>query len=353
MILSYLTLQHGRVDLGKGGAVTLPAGKTLTLSHCLVTANTTTGSSDADIYISGGGAVSTLGTLNVQSSTFSDNNASGPAGAIFAGPTATVTINASLFNGNASNVWAGAVFCEESQLVTITDSTFSYNHSGTGGSGAVGFWYTNAVVRGSTFRNNSTLGAGGAMVTGATTGATIGIENTTMSANTADSAAAIYAQVGTTDLRNVTITGNAATRVYGGVYNPGDSTITLRNTILAGNTGPQGSPDCAGVLTSAGYNLVGSNNTSCTGLAASDHIVLSPMLSGLADNGGPTMTHAPFKGSQVIDGGNPAGCAGLSGQTLLTDQRGQARPFNGRCDIGALEETTTPGSAKRRAAGHN
>lgn len=352
MTLNYLTLQHGRADLGKGGAVTLPAGKTLTLSHCLVTANTTTGSSDADVYISAGGAVSALGTLNVQSSTFSDNNASGPAGAIYAGPTATVTINATLFNGNASSAWAGAMLCDQTQLATITDSSFSYNRSGTGGSGAIGFWYTNAVIRGSTFRNNSTLGAGGAMVTGATTGAMIGIENTTMSANTADYAGAIYAQVGTTDLRNVTITGNAAARVYGGVYTPGEPVITLRNTILAGNTATQGSPDCSGVLTSAGYNLVGRDNTSCTGLVASDHIVLSPMLSGLADNGGPTMTHAPFKGSQAIDGGNPAGCLGLSGQTLLADQRGQPRPFNGRCDIGALEETTTPGSAKRRVAGH-
>jgi hypothetical protein len=287
----------------------------------------------------------------VQSSTFSDNNASGPAGAIYAGSTATVIINASLFNGNASSLWAGALFFEESQLATITDSTFSFNHSGSGGSGAIGFFYTNAVVRGSTFRNNSTLGAGGAMVAGATTGATIGIENTTMSANTADYAGAIYVQAGTADLRNVTITGNAANR-YGGVYTPGEPVLALRNTILAGNTATLAGPDCAGVLTSAGYNLVGSNNTGCTGLVASDHIVLSPMLSGLADNGGPSMTHAPFKGSQAIDGGNPTGCIGLSGQTLLTDQRGQSRPFNGRCDIGALEETTTPGSAKRRAAGH-
>jgi hypothetical protein len=130
------------------------------------------------------------------------------------------------------------------------------------------------------------------------------------------------------------------------------STITLRNTILAGNTAPPGAPDCSGVLTSSGYNLVGSNNTGCTGLLSSDRIVLSPLLSGLADNSGPTLTHAPFKGSLAMDGGNPAGCAGLSGQPLLTDQRGQPRPFNGRCDIGAVEETTTPGSGKRRAAGH-
>src|SRR5205807_1225064 len=169
-------LQHGRADLGKGGAVTLPAGKALTLSHCLVTANATTGSSNADPLISAGGAVSALGTLNVQSSTFSDNNSSGPAGAIYASPTAT-----------------------------------------------------------------------------------LGIENTTMSENTADYAGAIYAQAGTTDLRNVTITGNAS-RAYGGVYTPGEPVITLRNTIIAGNTATQYDPDCSGVLTSAGYNLIGASN---------------------------------------------------------------------------------------------
>ncbi len=107
-----------------------------------------------------------------------------------------------------------------------------------------------------------------------------------------------------------------------------------------------------GPVISSGYNLIGST-VGCTGLIATDVTGKSPNLSGLADNGGPTQTHLPFAGSPAIDGGNPAGCAGLSGATLTVDQRGRSRPFGARCDIGALEvETSTPTPAKRHVAPH-
>ncbi len=54
------------------------------------------------------------------------------------------------------------------------------------------------------------------------------------------------------------------------------------------------------------------------------------MLGGLALNGGLTRNHLPMAGSQVIDMGDPATMGG-------TDQRGAARVFNGRVDIGSVE----------------
>lgn len=353
MTLNYLTLTHGQVDSAKGGAVAVPAGRTLTLSHCLVTANATTGTSGADVLLSAGGAVSVLGTLNVQSSTFSDNSSSGPAGAIYAGPASTVTITASLFTGNqALSAWAGAMYGDSTAMTTITDSTFTYNRSGSGGSGALAFTNSKAVIRGSTISNNTTKGAGGAMVTNSAAGGSIGIENSTLSENSANHGGAVYAQLGTADFRNVTITNNAATIYAGGIENPGSTVVSLRNSIVAGNTSTSSSPDCSGVMASAGFNLFG-NIGGCNGLVASDRTVPSPALSGLADNGGPTRTHLPFKGSLAIDGGNPAGCLGLSGQPLLVDQRGQPRPFGSACDIGSVEMVTnTPAAAKRRVSGH-
>ena len=60
------------------------------------------------------------------------------------------------------------------------------------------------------------------------------------------------------------------------------------------------------------------------------------MLSPLADNGGPTLTHELQLGSPAIDTGNPAGCLDAAGTALTVDQRGLARPVNA-CDIGAYE----------------
>jgi predicted outer membrane repeat protein len=353
MTLSYLTVTHGRVDSVKGGAIDVPAGQTLNVSNCLVTANATTGTSSADLLLAAGGAVKSLGTLNIQSSTFTDNAATGPGGAIYAGPGATLSVTSSLFTGNqAPGAWAGAILCDSTTMVTIIDSTFSFNRSGSGGAGALSFGNAKAIIRGSAFNGNTTLGAGGAMITNAAPGESIGIENSTFSGNTADFAGAFYAQAGTTDLRNVTITANSAK--YGaGFNNPGAPTIRLRNTIVAGNISTQGNAsDCSGPVASGGYNVIGNIN-GCTGLAPTDLAGVSPALSGLASNGGPTQTHLPFAGSPAIDGGNPSGCAGLSGLNLTVDQRGRPRPFGPRCDIGAVEvETSTPAHAKRRVAPH-
>jgi predicted outer membrane repeat protein len=356
MTLTGITLTHGRVDSAKGGAIDVPVGRTLNLTNCLVTANSTTGTSSADVFLSAGGAISTAGTLNIQTSTLSNNTSTGPGGAIYSAPTATVSIVLSQLTGNQITSFSGAMYCDASVLVTITNSTFFGNQSGTGGSGAIGFFNTKAVISGCTFSGNTTLGAGGAMVTSARTGASIGIENSTFSGNTADFAGAFYAQAGTTDLRNVTITANSARRAGGGFNNPGGAatSIALRNSIVAGNTVTlPGGTDCSGAVVSNGYNLFGSTD-GCTGLLASDVTGNAPALAPLSINGGFTLTHLPFLSSPAVEGGNPAGCLGLSGANLTADQRGLGRPFGARCDIGSVEVQTIPPAVppRHRAARH-
>jgi hypothetical protein len=354
MTLTGITLTHGRVDSAKGGAIDVPAGRTLNLTNCLVTANSTTGTSSADIFLSAGGAISTAGTLNIQSSFISNNTASAPAGAIYAAATATLSIVNSQITGNQVSTFAGALYCGASVLVTITNSTFFGNQSGTGGGGAIAFSNTRAVISGCTFSGNTTLGAGGAMVTSARAGATIGIENSTFSGNTADFAGAFYAQAGTTDLRNVTITANSARRAGGGFNNPGAPIILLRNTIVAGNTVTlPGGADCSGPVLSSGYNLIGDTD-SCTGLVATDLTGTSAALSPLNVNGGATLTHLPFVSSPAFEAGTPGGCLGLSGANLTVDQRGLSRPFGPRCDIGAVElQVAAPIVPPRHRAAHH
>ena len=68
------------------------------------------------------------------------------------------------------------------------------------------------------------------------------------------------------------------------------------------------------------------------------HGTIDPLLGPLADNGGPTFTHALLAGSPAINAGDLAAVAGVNGVPEF-DQRGMpfGRVFNGRIDIGAFE----------------
>jgi hypothetical protein len=73
-------------------------------------------------------------------------------------------------------------------------------------------------------------------------------------------------------------------------------------------------------LVSGGHNLV--QDASCNPVQT-DQITDDAMIGPLADNGGPTLTHALLAGSPAIDAGDDLAC-------LATDQRGIARP-QGHC----------------------
>jgi hypothetical protein len=131
--------------------------------------------------------------------------------------------------------------------------------------------------------------------------------------------------------------------LIGGIYQSSpDSThnVTLKNTIIAnGSTGSNCYQELVtvGTIVSLGYNL--SSDSSCA-LYFNQHGDLAnanPHLGPLANNGGPTLTHLREAPSLVIDA-IPLGLNGC-GTTLTTDQRGMPRPYNGKCDLGAVEAT--------------
>jgi CSLREA domain-containing protein len=138
---------------------------------------------------------------------------------------------------------------------------------------------------------------------------------------------------------NSTITNNHAIRGGGGLaagqgYAPLSPAValgkmTLKNTIVAGNTSTAGEAGCHvkdQVIESLGHNL--SSDRTCNLTAAGDRPGTDPRLGRLAPNGGPTWTQALLPGSPAIDAG--AGCPSR-------DQRGVARPQGRSCDIGAFE----------------
>jgi hypothetical protein len=135
-------------------------------------------------------------------------------------------------------------------------------------------------------------------------------------------------------LNNVTITKNSAATGDGGGINNWFGTVNLRNTIIAGNIDPGGqAPDCSGGPNSLGYNLIGDSNgcafpTTTGDQVGSPGVPLNPKLGSLANNAGPTKTHALFVTSPAINGGDDTTC-------LATDQRGVTRSGVGaHCDIG-------------------
>lgn len=138
---------------------------------------------------------------------------------------------------------------------------------------------------------------------------------------------------------NSTITDNSAIRGGGGIavgqgYAPVSpaaalGTMTLRNTIVAGNTSTSGPAGCHvkdQVIRSLGHNL--SSDRSCFLTGPGDRPGTDPRLGRLAANGGPTATQALLPGSPAIDGATD--CPDH-------DQRGVSRLQGRHCDIGAYE----------------
>ena len=153
---------------------------------------------------------------------------------------------------------------------------------------------------------------------------------------------------GTLNIDHTTITNNTSASNGGGIsVFPGITgvvTVTMKNSIIAGNTAGLARPDCWATIDSAGLNILG-DDTDCTfndtigdqvGTGGSP---IDPLLGALADNGGPTQTHALLEGSPAIDAGD---CTDIDGNPVTVDQRDVFRPVGPTCDIGSYEAPPPP-----------
>jgi len=114
-----------------------------------------------------------------------------------------------------------------------------------------------------------------------------------------------------------TLTGNTAAT---GANLAGSEAFRLRNTILAH---PILGANCAeSDQTSSGFNLA--SDASCGLTGTGDQESVNPLLEDLADNGGPTWTHALPPNSPAVDQGSSAAVG--DHPALTTDQRGEPRP---------------------------
>lgn len=228
----------------------------------------------------------------------------------------------------------GCIFSQASvalDQVVVRDCQGGSEYGAGGGVLALG----DLTIDSSTLSGNRAFAGGAAVADGA-----VEIRNSTLSGNGASHfGGALYhggegAGGATLTILNSTITDNHADYAGGGMYIGYDPAITIESSVIAGNSASYVNDLAAGdPLTVAGnHNLVGSSSLILPG----DTLDGDPLLGPLADNGGPTPTHAPLAGSPLIDAGsNPA--------NLGFDQRGDGHPrvLGEAADIGAIESDAT------------
>lgn len=315
------SLRDAVATAAPGDTVQIPAGHyILTLGHITIA---------QDLTLVGDGARTTVIDGN--------NTSGGSRGGIFvtSGAISVEIDDVSLINGIANQaggaISALGVFVSNPPLVfipvalTIRRCTIANNQVTAGQAGGIEIQLGTLSIEDSTFSGNSTFPlVGGGVLASTVTGS---IVNSTFSGNTAASGGgAIQLGSATMTLTNNTMTGNQRTFSSAGGVRFFFSTLTLGNNVIAGNPGG----DCflLGNTVVTDHNLDSDNSCAFTG--PGDLSGVNALLGPLADNGGPTDTHALLAGSPALDAGGFSGCP-------ATDQRGVARPQRGVCDIGAVE----------------
>ena len=368
--------------LGSGGGVYIRGG-TLNMSYSSITSNLAPGG-EAD----GSGLFGYQAVLNIDSSVISGNSMTGSnsegagifskdsdlnlstsvvsvnfttgtqsegAGLYISGGTASIdNVTLSLNTTSGLDSVGGGIAIVDNAIVEIVDSTLNLNS--TSGIGASGGGIHNLsgdlLIRDSTISNSSVSGlnaVGGGIFsdTNLTGTERTTILNSTVSGNSSEEAGGgLFNANGLTSIQHSTVTNNSVP-IFGygaGVASFGDTaTLTqVYSSIIAGNSLTD-VDRVGGVFNesflSQGYNVIGTGLSLGAFNAPGDQTnVTNPMIGPLADNGGPTQTHALLVGSPAVNTGDPAFSPASTAPLLTHDQRGtNFGRASGRIDVGAFE----------------
>ncbi|WP_376693197.1 choice-of-anchor Q domain-containing protein [Wenzhouxiangella sp. EGI_FJ10409] len=314
-------------------------------------------------------------TTTILDSNFSDNTTIDGGGGALSILCPDVEITNVVVTGNSStsgsSTGGGGVWLRSGNMI-LTDLTIEGNWAARGGGG---LWVqgTNLTLNDSRIINNSATGNHGGDESGGggllLLFADATINNTTISGNSNESTdhgvrgggiAAVSADL---LLHNSTVSGNSnfSNNEGGGIHLSDGSNAALVHTTIANNTAASGADGidvappsdfvsesqlsldnslivqaevgetACNAQANSHSNTLATDN-SCTGTATGlANIALQP----LADNGGPTLTHALGADSVAIDAAGDCG----ADFSIDLDQRGIPRPGPGSsaCDIGAFE----------------
>lgn len=296
-----------------------------------------------------------------------------PAMTISLGSPLTISSNVTLRGAGARSTILQATGGEHAMLLVTSGvvNVSGVTVTGASGGGALAVHQSGGdlTLQGIRVTNNTASGAGSAYGPVYTQNGTMTVRDSEISGNSTTSTLSsafggglsVYSS--TVTVLNTTIADNAAVAgsaqaLGGGVWAGPNSTVTLTSSTVAGNTVsasstfgagvfqnmggtgsvevtdsilalPQGGTNCAGggkAPVFLGRNLL--DDTSC-GAAAATRTLGASRLGALANNGGQTNTRVPVPGSLALNAAST--CA------TPADQRGQARPIAGKCDLGAAE----------------
>jgi hypothetical protein len=226
----------------------------------------------------GAGAFAYRGTASLYDSTVSGNRA---------------TIDPTNVYGNYDT--GAGIFTDNGGIAARSTISGNYTDGTGGGIASHGAF----VLSDSTVSGNSAVRGGGMFLR---TSAAVAFDNSTVAFNSADAGGGIYLV---------------------GIPAP----CELQSTLLASNMGS------ADLATKSGLSISGANNlvmTAANVVLPPDTLHGDPLLLALADNGGPTRTHA-------LRAASPAREAGNNAANLAVDQRGRPRVVGAAADIGAVE----------------
>ena len=286
-----------------------------------------------------GGGIYTAAELELTNVTVRNNASRTNGGGVYVEQEASLVLDRSRIANNRSTNGAGIYVGTDAQLDVAYSSVEDNRAAATAGENAgLGgglLNYGSVVVMSSTFSGN-TARTGGAITS---LGPHLHIDNGTISGNQARYGGALSTD-NTTVINNSTITNNE-TIVDGqtsfgdgiAIRNHGD--LQFNNSILYGNRA-QGNEQLNNVFNEgaiAQVTMVGSIYSE-----SSDDAKMDPMLLPLADNGGPTRTHALKPDSPAIDAGDPniAPILDQRGRPIV-DIASKANERGGAVDIGAFE----------------
>lgn len=322
----------------KGGGIYSSAA--LLVSHSVVYGNSTEGA-HAD-----GGGIYGRGSIEVLSSLFHANQSGSSGGAISsAGP---LTISASDIRGNIAGISGGGLHSPDT--IELHDVSVESNTSGNFGGGIRA---GQLISRQSSISGNQITapiaGRGGGIFANYAT-----LMNSTISGNTVTArkgGGGAFAG-GEIELFSSTVVGNKVMPLderdtelhWGGIIS---NRLIMESSIVANNTALGVPSDIETLDAVINHSLIG--DTTGSGIDANtgtgNLLNIDPLLGPLADNGGPTQTHALLPGSPAID----AGDIGILDPPMY-DQRGALfnRIVDGNVpadvviDIGAYEAQGVP-----------
>ncbi len=328
---------------------------TVNLTNCNLSSN--------KVYPGGGGGLDNQGTAYLTDCTLESNSGKGYGGLYNSGTAkltdCTVSSNLANFGGGVGNFGtanltncilsenmagiAGGGLDEGKGQATLTDCTISGNVAQLGGGVRIGGAGKATLTDCTLSGNSATAGSGGGLRSSSYEANAAILTDCTISGNSASNqGGGLYKESnGTMDLTACTVSGNSASN-GGGLYNTSyfssNSQATLTDTIVAGNTLPNGSTpnDIQGPVSVSGSdNLIGPGGAGGLQNGSAGNIVLGDLstlgLAPLGFYGGPTQTMALLPGSAAIHNGTM-----VSGVT--TDQRGES--LDSPPDIGAFQVQT-------------